>query len=342
MRRGDSRREREMILGLWSVSFAPVEQLPEKYDLFHLQNPAGASQIYFLDHVDSSTSVGVMCIALRRCKSGKEYINAGIIADLVVSPDHRSLGPAVKLHNESLALALKDLDLVYGFPNSHSVTLTKFAKFQFVDSISRYAKPIRFSSYLRNRFPALLALPAALILNSSSSLSAYFRSLPLFRCWKAETFSAFDARFDRLWETAVTPDLIIGQRDASFLNWRFTLNKTRDYRVFGITSKKTGELGGYIAYAVDHSGFVTIADFLALDTHKTLRALFLLFECEMRRNRRKAISLTFHGCKSVIKNFEKLGFNRRESNPLCCKWSPRLAALMGGKEWYFTSADNDV
>lgn len=283
-----------------------------------------------------------MCIALRRCKIGKEYITAGIIADLVVSPNHRSLGPAVKLHNESLTLALKNLDLVYGFPNSHSVTLAKFAKFQVVDSISRYAKPIRFSSYLRNRFPALLALPAALILNSSSSLLTYFRSLPAFRRWKGETFPAFDARFDRLWETAATAGLIVGQRNAAFLHWRFTLNKARDYRVFGITHKKTGELGGYIVYAANQSGFVTIADFLACDTHKTLRALFLLFECEMRRHRRKAISLTFHGCKPVIKNLVKLGFARRESNPLCCKWSPRFAALMDGKEWYFTPADNDV
>lgn len=298
--------------------------------------------MYFLDHADSVTSVGIVCIAQRRWKAGQEYINAGIIADLVVSPNHRSLGPAVKLHNESLALALKNSDLVYGFPNSHSVTLARFAKFQLIDRIYRYAKPIRFSSYLQEKLPALLALPAAMIIGGASALLTYFRSLPVISRWQGETFPGFDARFDRLWESAALDNFIIGQRDSVFLNWRFIQNKVRSYRVFGITDKKTGGLGGYIVYDIDQSGFVVIADFLARDTDKALLALFLLFEREMRRNRQKAISLTFHGCQSIAKKLGELGFNRRESNPLCCKWSDRFAKLKDEKAWYFTSADNDV
>jgi hypothetical protein len=298
--------------------------------------------MYFLDHVGSPAPVGVMSIARRRWKTGNKNIHAGIIADLVVDSHHRSLGPAVKLHNESLALALQNLDFVYGFPNSHSVTLAKFARFKLVEGIYRYAKPIRLSSYLRGRFPPWLALPAGWILDSVSSWLTRLRSLPISRRWKSGIFSGFDAGFDRLWHSIDTKHLIIGQRDSPFLAWRFSLNKAQSYRVFGITDKRTGQLEGYVVYAIDRTGFVTIADLLALDAHKTLRALFLLFERRMRRERRKAVSFTFHGCSAVVKNLEALGFRRRELQPFCCTWSLRFAELMDGKEWYFTAADNDV
>lgn len=298
--------------------------------------------MYFLDHADSGASVGIVCIAQRRWKAGRKYINAGIIADMVVSPEHRSLGPAVKLHNESLALALKNSDFVYGFPNLHSVTLARFAKFQLIDRIYRHAKPLRFSSYLRNRLPAWLAFPTASIIGGCSALLTYVRALPSFFQWRGESISGLDDRFDQLWESAALGRLVIGQRDSVFLHWRFLRNKTREYRLFGLVDKKTGELDGYIVYDVDESGFVSIADFLARDTHKTSRALFLLFECEMRRHRRKAISVNFHGTASITGMLGKLGYNRRESNPLCCKWTDRFAKLKDGKEWYFTSADNDV
>lgn len=342
VRRGDPWRERETILNLWSISFTSAEQFPEKYDLFHLRNPAGPSQMYFLDHTDSGTSVGIVCIAPRRWKAGREYVNAGIIADMVVSPEHRSLGPAVKLHNESLALALKNSDFVYGFPNLHSVTLARFAKFQLIDHIYRYAKPLRFSSYLRNRLPAWLAFPAASIIGGCSAVLTFIRALPSFFKWRTENISGLDTRFDELWESAALEGFIIGQRDSGFLNWRFLRNKTRNYRLFGLVNKKTGELDGYIVYDVDKNGFVSIADFLARDTRKTLRPLLLLFEREMRRHHRKAVSINFHGARSITKTLGILGYNRRESNPLCCKWTDRFAKLKDDREWYFTSADNDV
>jgi hypothetical protein len=305
-------------------------------------NPAGASQMYFLEHADTGASVGIVCIASRRWKAGREYVNAGIIADMVIGPGHRSLGPAVKLHNESLALALKNSDFVYGFPNLRSVTLARFARFQLIDCVYRHAKPLRFSSYLRNRLPVWLAFPAASIIGGCSALLTYLRTLPSFFQWRTESISGPDARFDELWESAALEGFIIGQRDSVFLNWRFLRNKAREYRLFGLANRKTGKLDGYIVYDVDKNGFVSVADFLARDTHKTLRALFLLFECEMRRHRRKAVSVSFHGARSITKTFGRLGYNRRESNPLCCKWTDRFTELKGGREWYFTSADNDV
>jgi hypothetical protein len=222
------------------------------------------------------------------------------------------------------------------------VTLAKFAGFQLITSISRYAKPVRLSPYLRDRFPSWLATPGGWILDTVMNRLAWLKSLPASRRWESRIFSGFDARFDRLWQSVDTSNLIIGQRDALFLDWRFGMNKARNYRVFGITGKAAGQLGGYIVYAVDRTGFVTVADFLALDADKTLRALFALFERRMRRERHKAVSLTFHGCVSVVKSLRAMGYKRRESQSLCCKWSPRFARLISGREWYFTVADNDV
>ncbi len=342
VRFADSVAEKPVVLSLWESGFEHVEDLATRYDWLYLNNPAGQGYVYSLDHTESEKTVGAVGLAIRKWRIGQQYINAGIMADLVVDFEHRSLGPAIKLHNNSIDQSLESLDLVYGFPNSKSAALAKFAKFQMTADIVRYAKPLRFYSYLRKRLPGFLAAPAAFVIDGCVKLLMHSRLFFARLKWGFESETGLDRRFDQLWSSTDTAGHIIGQRDSAFLKWRFLQSTIRDFKVFTIVNKQTQQLDGYIVYYLEKDNWAVISDFFARDFGATLKALFLFFEKQMREIDCKAVSLTCYGSEEVVRSIMQSGFKPRETNKFSCKWTDRFYQIKSDNNWYFTPADNDI
>ncbi len=339
---GNTRNDEAIVLSLWQTGLEHQESITDKYRWFYVNNAAGLGKIYFLEQTLSGERVGTMCVAPRNWHINEQSIASGILADLVVTPEHRSLGPAVKLHNNSIDLSLEQLDFVYGFPNKKSAALTKLARFQMIDNILRYAKPLRFSRYLQKKMPSVFAAIAALPLDIAVSVLDSLRYFKFSRTWRATEITTFDHRFDELWHAADRKQMIIGQRDRQFLRWRFTDSPARQFSIFAIESSTDQHLGAYLVYYIGKEDAAIVADFFCLDQNNTLPALFLSFSRYMRKKGVSSICVDFIGPEKMVNTLQQLGFKYRDKKQLSCKWTDAFEKKSAGKEWYFTAADNDI
>jgi hypothetical protein len=150
---------------------------------------------------------------------GKE-IRAGVLVDLAVNPEHRSLGPAMMLQQGLIAAGRRDLDVLYGFPNPKATAVFKRIGYRPFGEIVRYARVLRHRGYLEQRIPSVLAAPAALLLDAAFGLRDAWRRATAPRLqvrWRDEA----DPRMDSLWECSAPRDSFGAIRDARHVRWRF-------------------------------------------------------------------------------------------------------------------------
>ena len=88
-----------------------------KYDWFYLRCPFGPPLLQLLRAGSAGTAVGACGAGRRRMLWKGREIRAGVLVDLAVAREHRSLGPALMLQQGLVAAGHNELDLLYGFPN---------------------------------------------------------------------------------------------------------------------------------------------------------------------------------------------------------------------------------
>jgi hypothetical protein len=207
--------------------------------------------------------VGTAGVLIRRVQVAERELRAGLLADLAVDRAHRSVGPALMLAREARAWTLGHLDLAYGFPNRHAEGVFKRVGYKVLGKMPRYARVLRHAGYaakvtaddlarapapLRSYLlrglqqPAVAALAglaadaAVLALGAAEGLGAASRL-------RLETLSRPDDRFDRLWAAAHASYVVVAQRTAHFLDWRFPPGDDISFVV--ASARRTGEPRAY-------------------------------------------------------------------------------------------------
>ena len=87
-----------------------------KLRLGYVDNPAGPGVVLLLKAAGLAAAQGAQGLHPRRFHLGESALNAIGLADYVVSPEHRSLGPALMLARRSAQLGVERFDLTYGLP----------------------------------------------------------------------------------------------------------------------------------------------------------------------------------------------------------------------------------
>jgi hypothetical protein len=159
-----------------------------------------------------------------------------------------------------------------------------------------------------------------------------------------EVSSDFDERVDRLWKQSLGQYPIIGERNRDFLNWRFTQCPYREYIVFSLISKNSGNMIGYVVYFLD-KGHVHIVDFLVGDMSEELGILLSEFLIFQKKSRIKTISIILFGSEDLMHSFRRFGFSVRRDKRSILTFtrpdSPFISHLSNKRNWYFTEGDND-
>lgn len=329
-------RDRETVLAIWRGNLGQDARMQAKYDWFYARCPFGEPLLRLLRHGEDGVAVGAAAAGPRRMLRDGRPIEAGVLVDLAVLPEHRSLGPALMLQGDLARAGGERFALLYGFPNPKAAAVFKRVGYERLGDIVRRARVLRHADYLARRMPRPLAVVAGFVLDRVRALADAVQA-PAERLVASWTDAA-DARFDTLWAASPKADGLAGVRDAAFARWRFDaspLAKTRYLLLCGAD----GALRAWFACQTEES-VLHVRDFWSDDAatgigHARIAALLRA----ARKAGHAAVSVEYAGPEARAAGWSAAGFVERSQRPVFGRWSDGSAAA--AVAIHLTSADED-
>lgn len=337
---GDARRDRDAVLAVWrGSSLGREERLATKYDWFYLGCPFGQPALRLLRHEASGAIVGTAAAGPRRMlREGKE-LRAGVIVDMAVTTEHRSLGPAVTVLKSLMAAGEARFDLLYGFPNQKAVSVFKRVGYDKLGEIVRYARVLRYEEHLARLMSPAAALPLGLLLDGATAIGQELRARRASARELAVSWSdSAVPEMDELWARSAHGDETIAVRDAAMLRWRFDEAPVPKTRYLLVKDSRTGSLSAWFACQVD-GRVMHVRDFWSVDATEGVGQRFI--DALLRAARRAGhavVSVEQAGPAVRRAAWLDAGFMERGRRPVYGKWKKGGG---GGGELHLTSADED-
>jgi hypothetical protein len=221
---GSAARDRDTVLAVWAGNLGDGARMAAKFDWFYRDCPFGEPLLQLLRHGPDATTVGVAAAGRRTFRNGAQALRGGVLVDLTVMPEHRTLGPALTLQQELIARARSELDLVYGFPNPKAAPVFKRVGYGLLGELSRHACVLRHRRYLQRRVPGWLAALAAPLVDLALRVRRAWR-LSGVRTLRPSWSDTPDVAIDSLAQIPADT-LIHAPRTAAFQRWRFAAGPT--------------------------------------------------------------------------------------------------------------------
>jgi hypothetical protein len=339
---GDVGRDAATILGLWAEGLGHNGVPQGKFDWYYRRNPTAAPKILLLSHKGTPGHIGVAALGEREIYANGAPVRCGEMIDFVVLPAHRTLYPAMRIMRGMYLVGLDSYPFMYGLPNPKSLAVVRRVGYKRFGEMRRYARVLRSAPYLKKRLPTPLAWMANIVgplADTARRLGSLLSRGP--DAFRATWVDMPDARFDGLWARVLKSPVIIGQRNAAFLQWRFAECPLHRYRFFALES---GDAKDILAYAVceREGAALHVQDFL-IDLAKPdlMRALWSRLAAEAYRMGCDSIATEFFGREEIHQALIRAGLSPRSSRAICSMCASDHAHMEDTGQWYMTSADED-
>lgn len=333
---GEIARDRDAVLAIWRGNLGDEARMPAKYAWFYQQADAGPPLLQLL--TADGRAVGACAAGRRRMLRDGRPLRAGVLVDLAVLPEHRSLGPALMLQQGLAASARRELDLLYGFPNPKAAPVFKRIGYRPLGELVRHVRVLRHADYLARRMPRPLARIAGFLLDQGARLRdalAHADAARLRRTWRDHV----DARMQALWERSTKPDGLVAVRDLAHLQWRFDAAPQPGFRYLLLDDAHSGAL---------HAWFATRPDGATLHVHDYwsvhgpalgTRPLAALLRAAYRAGH-AAVSVELATTPALREPWQALGFVERSRRPVFGCWND-AAFDPASTPLHLTAADED-
>ena len=337
--RGSAADDGDRVISIWRGNLGQVDRLAAKYDWFYRRNPFGDPLLLLLWHQPSSAMVGVAAAGPRLMQLAGKVLRAGVLVDMAVMAEHRSLFPALMLQKQLMVDGMAHFEILYGFPNPKAAAVFKRVGYAQRANIVRYAAVVLARHYL-----ARCGVPGVLAGIAGAAIDALF----IFRRWLSrlsdrslsiEWIDRADERMDKLSAATQGSGALHAIRDSRFLRWRFDESPKTQCRYLCISDQRqgTGLLAWFACQKEDQS--LHVRDFWSIDGVAGLQRRFLSILLSYgRRAGYASVSMEFLGDDAVIHSLRAAGFEPRGSRPVFCTQSAALPEAVG---LHLTSADED-
>jgi hypothetical protein len=333
---GDIDRDREVMLALWRGNLGDEGRMQLKFDWFYADCPWGTPSVCLLRHVADGTHVGIASAGPRRMLAAGAPIGAGVLVDLGVAAQHRSLGPALMLQSALAESAGRRFQLLYGFPNPKAAPVFKRVGHARLTEIVRHARVLRHARYLRRRLPRPLAMLAGIALDLGARVRDAWRSRSDPR-WQARWSERADPRFDSLWQRSMPDHGIFAVRDQAFARWRFDACPFEKTRYLLLSDGD--ELQAWFACQT-RDGALHVRDFWSAQAAVGMdRAHADALLHAARAAGHESVSVEIAGRPTHLAGWQAAGFSPRGKRPVFGRWTD--ADMPVELELYLTSADED-
>lgn len=370
VRRCQPNEARESIEQLWQRNL-PLEQGPgDKYRWLYEQAPLPPRDVFVLatSGTGGERAVGTAGVGLREIYVGsgsganREVLRAGLLADLAVDREHRTVAPALRLVREVRTWALDELDLAYGFPNLHAQGVFRRVGYSALGVMTRYVRVLRYGAYLARvtdsdleRLPVwsrglarrLVAgpEPARRVASAALELGQLARGLgPLIaarRQYRLEVGAAPPAGIDALFVRCRGEHDVVAVRSTRLLAWRYPPSEGR----FWLALRRGTRLDAY-AVLESRDQMFHVRDLFG--GREAVSALLSLLVVECYRRGAAAVSMRYLGEPWLTKLLEAVRFEARASDrQVFVGVSPKVSGplrerLQNPGCWFLTDFDEDV
>ena len=322
------------LINLWKRNYPHLIQPEKRFNWMYEENPYGPPTCFLLKHNKSNNFIGAASLIPRRMFINDKPAMAAIAADFVIDKPHRSLGPALMLQRAIISECNKGkFKFIYGFPNKLAEPVHLKVGFKILGKTVRMVRLIHTYEKLAERTHPLIAKILSPLLDFTINFPNVLKPTDIF----SEFLEYFDERFDHLWQKVPKNGQVIGERTASYLNWRYISDPYESYKIFVVCDKEKN-LQGYIVYSIENKT-VHIFDILSQDCYKALIKFFII-EIKRKCSINSISFMLFENC-SIIKYLSSHYFLEREE-PFNILTYMKQLTLPRSFEWYLVAGDKDV
>lgn len=341
----DLKQEKENIIALWERNL-PLNP-EDRYEWFYESNPTRVATCMIAKDIKEGQVVGSIALFPRRLSMNGKTIIAGIAGDFSVAQQHRVFGPALSMQDSVISCCDGEkFDVIYGIPNKQSEKVFLKKGYKLLGNVLEMTRPLSSYYFLKKR--CAISVIVKIISKPVDIVCKLLSKESYLKCpddLGTEILTSFDERFDNLWTRASNQFSIIGERNSTYLNWRFASSPHGNYRIFILSKRKNDELLGYIVFRICEDG-VYIDDLLAIDMEARLDLLLSEFLRFQKRKGIQFVSISFMGSQIFVEKLQKFGFSIRSEDdkviiyvPSDSEYSPYL---LEKENWYLMHGDNDV
>ncbi|MGB0133862.1 hypothetical protein [Dokdonella sp.] len=335
---GDVARDRGKVLGLWRGNLGEDVRMQSKFDWFYAKCPFGEPTLCLLRHVADGSHVGVASAGPRKMLVGGSAMEAGVLVDLAVGAEHRSLGPAMMLQAAIAEHGAARFSLLYGFPNPKAAPVFKRVGYSKLGEIVRHARVLRHADYLARRMPRALATMGGWLVDIGVRLRDGWRARSdprLLVLWS----DAADPRFDSLWARSAPDSMALSIRDYAFARWRFDQCPFEKTQFLLLSDPANGDLQAWFACQVKDNT-LHVRDFWSAEAATGVSRTHVdALLAEARKQGHAALSIEIAGRSDRLEGWRAAGFSARGKRPVFGKWSD--GRNVDDVDLYLTSADED-
>ncbi len=286
----------------------------KRFRWLYQENPFGPAQAWIAcDRHEKA--VGMAAVFPRNMYCNGTVISGCVLGDFCVSPEYRSLGPALQLQRACLNLAQSEnFALAYDFPSTAMVGIYRHLGFQPACPSVRYVKPLKAEAYAHSLH---VSLPGSIAKTISHVLSLQnHRSSRRSEVEFALEDTACAAEYSQLAEKVGSSLGICTIRNAEYLNWRYRQHPHIKYEF--LTARRAKELVAYCIFT-QSSDETTIAEFFGdMSDESLMKDLLRKLAAVLRTRGAAMINLPLLSNDSRKRVLRKLGFWAREAVPVMC------------------------
>lgn len=330
----DVERDRALILSLWSGNLGQDARMARKYDWFYRHCPFGAPLTLLLRHEESGQWVGVASAGPRPMWMDGRRVMAGVLVDLAVASEHRSLGPALMLQMALMEAGLRRFELLYGFPNRKAAAVFKRVGYTPLGEMTRHARVLRHGAYVRRRLPGWLAAPAGGLLDLADRLRLWAARQSLQAQWHERA----DGSGEAPWATTTAGPGPVAIRDAAFRRWRLDDCPLVALRHL-LVRDRSGALVAWFACEAREYGLQVLDSWTTRGAAGHARAELVALLRAARAGGHASVSVELSRAAATAA-WGEAGFVARESRPVFGRARDGDSAALKDRLW-LSSADED-
>ncbi len=329
VRPADLHRDRDVIIPFLRENLTDQSDAA-RYDWLYLQNPLGPARAWIAVNDGSESIVGIAGAFPRTMFVNGAGSRGYVLGDFCISPDCRSLGPALSLQRACLNALGQEKALWFDFPSGRMVAIYRRLGVGTGASISRYVKLMRVNEKIRERVPyAGLASGISAVGNLALRLQAW-RPSPAVDLEAALHEADFGEEFTVLNRMVADIYPAFGTRSAEYLNWRYRRNPLRRYLT--LTARRRGDLVAYAIVSINGREW-SVSDILAVDENSSATIIGYVETLGRKQGAERvtAFAMDQSSFGAVIK---RAGFSQRESHPV-------IVSAQDPAGWFLMDGDRE-
>jgi hypothetical protein len=309
-----------------------------RFDWLYLQNPNGPARVWIAVNDGNESVVGIAGAFPRTMFVNGASSRGYVLGDFCISPECRSLGPALALQRACLKALADENAIWFDFPSDRMVAIYRRLGIDTGARMARYVKLMRLDQKVRDRVPyAGLASGISAVGNLALRLQAW-RPQPTADLSVEMHEADFGEEFSRLNRLAAELHPAYGTRSAEYLNWRYRRNPLRKY--IAVACRRRGELVAYAIIAISRNEWC-VSDLVSADETSVAAILGHIENLGRKQGveRVTAFVLEQSGIGAQVKG---AGYSQRESHPVVVyAANTGSTEIQNGSGWFLMDGDRE-